>query len=120
MGIERVVLEHHSDVPVFRGYIVHQLPINVQFSAGDLLQPRHHSQSGRLAATRGADQHDELLVRHIQVKFLNSHNPLIGHLELGLFLLAALVLLFGLLVIVRCGIDLLHIYQRQSCHLSRL
>ena len=56
MGIERVVLEHHSDVPVFRGYIVHQLPINVQFSAGDLLQPRHHSQSGRLAATRGADQ----------------------------------------------------------------
>ena len=42
-------------------------------------------------------------VRHIQVKFLNSHNPLIGHLELGLFLLAALVLLFGLLVIVRCG-----------------
>ena len=68
VGIQCVALEHHRDVPVFGLHVVDQLAVDVQLSLADLLQARHHPQGGGLAAAGGAHQHDELLVRDLQVE----------------------------------------------------
>ena len=60
--IERVVLEHHGDVALFRRHVVDDAVADADLAAGDVLQPRDHAQQGGLAAAGGADQHDELAV----------------------------------------------------------
>ena len=65
--IERVVLEHHGDVAVLRRQIVDHLAADADVAGGDFLQPRDHPQRRRLAAARRADQHDELVVRDVQI-----------------------------------------------------
>ena len=50
MGIQGVALEHHGDVPVLGLHVVHQLAVDVQLAAGDILQPGDHPQGGGLAA----------------------------------------------------------------------
>ena len=72
MGIEGIALEHHGDVPVFRLHIVHQLPVDVQLAAGDLLQAGNHPQRGGLTAAGGADKDDELLVLNVQIELLDG------------------------------------------------
>ena len=121
VGIQSVVLEHHGDVPVLGGHVVHQLAVDVQLACADLLQARDHPQGGGLAAAGGPHQHDELLVGHFQVEVLDRHDAFAGHLQLGLLLVRGSLLLLGLLgllLVVGRGVDLLDIYQRQSCHVS--
>ena len=105
VGVQGVVLEHHGDVPVLGGHIVHQLAADVQLAAGDLLQTGHHPQGGGLAAAGGANQHDEFLVLNVQIEVINGQNALLRDLEVGLFLRLALLLFLRLLM----GIDLLDI-----------
>ena len=62
MRIERVVLEHHRNVALFRLDIVDDAITDRNGSRGDVFQAREHPQQGRLAATGGADQHDELAI----------------------------------------------------------
>ena len=105
MGVQGVILEHHGDIPILGGHIVHQLPADVQLAAGDLLQTGHHPQGGGFAAAGGADQHDEFLVFDLQIKVIDGQNALVGDLQIGLFLRLALLLFLRLLM----GIDLLDI-----------
>jgi len=105
VGVQGIVLEHHGDVPVLGGHIVHQLAADVQLAAGDLLQTGHHPQGGGLAAAGGAYQYDEFLVLNVQVEVINGQNALLRDLEVGLFLRLALLLFLRLLM----GIDLLDI-----------
>ena len=70
--IERVVLEHHGDVAVFRLQAVHDPVADGDGAAADVLQPGHHAQGGRLAAARRSDQHDELVVGDVQVEILHG------------------------------------------------
>ena len=65
--IERVVLEHHRHVAVFRRHVVDHVAVDRDLAAGDLFQPGDHAQGRRLAAARRADQHDELLVGDIEI-----------------------------------------------------
>ena len=65
--VERVVLEHHRDVALGGFQVVHHAVADAQFAAGDFLQPRDHAQQRRLAAARGAHDHDELAVLHLGV-----------------------------------------------------
>ena len=82
MGIERIVLEYHGDIPILGSYIVHQFAIDIEFTFGDLLEPRNHSQGRGFSAAGRANEHDELLVFDVKVEFLNSNNTLIGYLKI--------------------------------------
>jgi hypothetical protein len=72
--IQRVVLEHHGDVAVLRGNVVHQLVADVQLALGDLLQAGDHAQRGGLAAAGGADEDDEFLIGDLQVEIGHSRS----------------------------------------------
>jgi len=65
--VEGVALEHHRDVAVARGNVVHHAVADGEPPLADRLQPRDHPQRGALAAARRPDQHHELLVRNLQV-----------------------------------------------------
>ena len=119
MGIQGVALEHHGDIAVLGGDVVHQLAVDVQLAAGDLLQAGHHAQGGGLAAAGGADQNDELLVRDVQAELLHGNDALVRDLQVGLLLGLALLLL-GLLLVAAVGIDLHDVLQGQTGHSTRL
>jgi hypothetical protein len=65
--IQAVVLEHHGavDVGAGDGPAVHQ-----QLAAGVRFQPADGAQQRALAAARGADEGDELVVRDVEVDVL--------------------------------------------------
>ena len=65
--IERVVLEHHRHVAVFRRHVVDHLAVDPDLAAGDVLEAGDHPQRRRLAAAGRADQHDELLVGDVEI-----------------------------------------------------
>jgi hypothetical protein len=65
--VERVVLEHHGDVAVLRRDVVHDVATDRDVAAGDLLEAGDHAKRRALAAARRPDQHDELLVRDVEV-----------------------------------------------------
>ena len=82
MGIERIALEYHGDVPVLGGHVIDQLAVDVQFAVGNILESRNHAQGRGFAAARRPDQHDELLVLNVQVHVMNSgHVSFIGFLQ---------------------------------------
>ena len=62
MRIQRVVLEHHGDVALFRLHVVDDAVADRNRPGGDPLQPRQHPQQGGLAAARRTDQHHESAV----------------------------------------------------------
>ena len=118
--VERVVLEHHCDVAVLRGNVVHELAVDVKLALGDLFQPCHHAQRGGLAAAGRADQNDEFLVRDVKVELLHRNDALIRNLKVDLLLLALVLLLFLLALAADERVDLLHIFKLNSCHTFRL
>ena len=88
--VERVVLEDHGDIPVLGFHVVHPLVADEQVALGDVLQSGHHPQGGGLAAAGGAYQHDEFLIRDLQIKVVDG-----GHLVV---------------------VDLFDVLQGHSCH----
>ena len=75
MRIEGVALEDHRDVAALRREPVHDPLADANDALGDLLEPSHHAQRGRLAAPRGADQHHELAVCDGEVKPVEGASP---------------------------------------------
>src|SRR5215211_486376 len=71
--VERVALEDHRDVPVLGGDVVHDALADPEDALGDVLEPRHHPERGRLAASRWADQDHELAVGDLEVHVV--HGP---------------------------------------------
>src|SRR6185312_2777742 len=69
--IERIVLEHHGDVTVTRRDVVDDVATDPDFAGGDLLQAGDHAQRGGFAAAGRSDQHDEFLIRDVQVDALH-------------------------------------------------
>jgi hypothetical protein len=64
--IERVVLEHHGDVALFRGHPVDDLVPDADFARGDVLETGEHAEQRCLAAPRWTDQNDEFAVRDFE------------------------------------------------------
>ncbi len=64
--VERVVLEHHGDVAVFRRHVVDHAPADGQCAGAYFLQPGHHPQQGGLAAARRPHQDHQLAVGDIE------------------------------------------------------
>ncbi len=68
MRVERVALEHHRDVALVRGDVVHDLLVEDQIAVRDLLEPCNHVEGRGFAAARGAEQDDELAILDIEVE----------------------------------------------------
>jgi hypothetical protein len=91
-GIQRVVLEHHGDVPFLGHQRVDHAAADGDLAGADLLQARDHAQQGGLAAARGPHQHRELPVLDVDVHAADDvrgaevllHRPYLhcGHLVL--------------------------------------
>ena len=59
-------------IAVLRRAVADDLVIDLQLARGDVLEPRHHPQRGRLPAARGASQNHELAVDNLEVELVNS------------------------------------------------
>ena len=81
--VERVVLEHHGDVPVLGLQIVDHLAADGDLALADRLQSGHHAQQGGLAAARGSDDDDELAVGDLHVDPVDHLRAAVAFLHLG-------------------------------------
>ena len=72
MGIQRIALEHHCNIPVLWLNFVHALVVNIQFALGYFFKACDHAQGGGFSATRRTNKHDKFLIRNLQIKILNS------------------------------------------------
>ena len=63
-GEKRVALKHHT--PVGAG-AVDGLAVELHLAAGGKVQARHNAQQGRLAATRRAEDGDEVVLAHFEI-----------------------------------------------------
>ena len=63
---QRVVLEHHADAPRLRRLLGHIAPVKQDAPAFDVGEPRDQAQQSALAAAAGAEQDEELPVRHLE------------------------------------------------------
>jgi hypothetical protein len=61
-------------------HVVHPLFTDEQVALADLLQSGHHPQRGGFAASRGAYQHDEFLVRDLQIEVVNRRHLVVVNL----------------------------------------
>ena len=68
VGVERVVLEHHRDVPARGREVVHHRLVDRDGPAGDALEPRDHPKKRGLAASRWPDEHDEFPIGDVDVE----------------------------------------------------
>ena len=64
--VERVVLEHHRDVALFRFEVGHLRVADLDLARRDILQARQQAQDRRFAASRRADEHHELAVADLE------------------------------------------------------
>ncbi len=71
MRIQRVALENHRDIAVFRLHIVHALAIDIKVAGGNLLQPSNHTQGRGFATSGRTDKNDKLLVLNLKVEIGN-------------------------------------------------
>src|SRR5580704_16068663 len=60
--IERVILEHHRDVPILRIEVIDHPIADPDPAAGDLLKASDHAQQRRFPAARGPNENDELAI----------------------------------------------------------
>ena len=74
MRIQRIVLEHHGNIAVFRSHFIDQPIADIKLPFRDFLQPGDHAQSGGFAAAGRADEDDEFLVFDFQGKIRNSRH----------------------------------------------
>jgi len=63
--IERIVLEHHGDVALFRGHLVDDPPTDGDLAAGHFFKTGDHSEQRGLSATGRTDQDGERLIRDV-------------------------------------------------------
>ena len=70
--VQAIGLEHHGDIPVLRLKVVHHLAVDLDIAAGDLLETGDHPHGRGLAAARRPEQHEELLVRDIQIEIIDG------------------------------------------------
>ena len=78
MRIERVGLEHHRHVAGARREVGDIALADEDGAVGDLLEAGDHPQQCRLAATRGADEHEELPIGDLERDVVDRGHVLEG------------------------------------------
>ena len=74
VGVERVGLEHHRDIAIFRGNIVDNAVADVNRAFCHRLQPGEHTQRGAFTTARWAYKDQKLLVFNLNVEIVDSHH----------------------------------------------
>src|SRR5207244_9725601 len=70
--VKRVGLEHHRDVAVLGGNVVHHALADHDAAFADGLDAGEHAKRGRLTAARRTDEHHELLVLDLDVEVIDD------------------------------------------------
>ena len=81
MRIERIVLEHHGDVPVLGLEVVDHAIADRELTISDGFKARNHPQQGGLAAARGTHQHDEFAIGNIDIDAMDGGDAAIVLLD---------------------------------------
>jgi hypothetical protein len=81
VGVQRPGLKDHRDVALAREQVVGVFAPQPQLAGADLLQPGDHPQNRRLAASGGAEQHEQLAVPYVQAKI--PHGTSAPRIDLG-------------------------------------
>jgi hypothetical protein len=71
VGIQRVVLEYHRDISVLGNYVVNELAVDIEFTAGNFFQTCDHTKGGRFTAAGRAYEYDEFLISDIETEIEN-------------------------------------------------
>ena len=66
VGIERIVLKHHSDVALFRLNVIDNLVTNRDGAIRNFFKTRNHAQQSGLATPRWTHQHTKLAIGNIK------------------------------------------------------
>src|ERR1700733_70122 len=80
--IERIILEHHRDVPILRIEVVDHPIADPDPAAGDLLKTSDHAQQRRFPAARGSHENDELAILGLNVHVANDFDRAEGFFDL--------------------------------------
>jgi len=70
--VQRVVLEHHRDVPLLRRTVRDVAVADVDRTLVDLFEAGEHPERGGLTTTRRADEHHELAVLDLEVELVDG------------------------------------------------
>ena len=81
--IERVVLEHHRDVALFRRHVVDDALADQDVALRNLLEPGDHPEQRRFSAARRPDEDDELAVGDIDVDAVYDFHRAKGFADLA-------------------------------------
>ncbi len=73
--IQRVRLEHHCDIAIFRRQVVHLLAVDLDLTLRHGLKTGNHVEQRRLTAARAAHQNQELAVFDVDVDTLQDRHP---------------------------------------------
>ncbi len=74
--IQRVRLEHHRDIAIFRRQVVHRLAVDLDLALRHGLEAGDHVEQRRLTAARAADENQELAVFDVDVDTLQNRHPI--------------------------------------------
>ena len=74
MRVQRVVLEDHRDVALFRLLTGDVAVADEDASAVDIFEPGEHAQGGRLSAAGGSDEDEELAVLDLEVELVHCRS----------------------------------------------
>ena len=80
MGIERIVLEHHRNIPVLGRDVIDNARTDGDCSRADLFQSGNHPQGCGFSASRRTDEHHELPVFDFEVNMFDCKDSSIIHL----------------------------------------
>ena len=71
VGVQRVVLKDHGNVPLPGLYVVDDLPVDSQLPCGNVLQPRDHPKRRGLSAPRGPHEYNEFPISDLHAKIVD-------------------------------------------------
>ena len=72
MRIERVVLEHHSDVALFGRDVIDNTITDGDFAASDIFKPSDHAQQSGFSAARWADEDHKFTIIDLDVDAMDD------------------------------------------------
>ena len=72
MRVQRIALEHHSNITILRLHVVDQRVTDEHVACRDRLQSGNHTQCGRFAAAGRSDKNNEFPVRNVDGEIVHS------------------------------------------------
>ncbi len=72
MGVERITLEDHADIPILRSDRVDDPPIEHDLPMRGFVNPSHHEQGRRFSTSRRPKKGNELRIVDIQIDRVRS------------------------------------------------